>query len=353
MNRILLCLFLLAAVMLPAFGQNSFTAYPYLAYSGDTKLMVGAFGFFRHDLESESVKPEAFSILSNTIYSMKHQFLFVLMPQYRTENWKIAASMIFQDWPDAYHGIGNDSDMDEGEDYTSRRYSIETQITRNLTTNLRLSLRSLQGWHKVRDYEEDGLMQNDQLLGFDPGFYSGLGYAVAYDTSEDNYYPEHGVKLEIRQLFMNEAWGSDYDYYESQYDLRAYLKTSAVSVLALQSDLIHHGGDLPFYNYPELGARLRAYDAKRYIDKARISQRLENRIFPFSGSFTRRIGFVAFAESGQVAPDVRDIKLKDWHYSVGGGLRFSILPDEKLNLRADFGFGDNSTNFMVNAREVF
>ncbi|HQQ67953.1 MAG TPA: BamA/TamA family outer membrane protein [Candidatus Cloacimonadota bacterium] len=353
MSRILVCLILLAAVTLPIFGQNSFTAYPYVAYSGDTKLMVGAFGFFRHDLETTSVEPEVFSILTNTIYSVKHQFLFVLMPQYRTENWKIAASMIFQEWSDAYHGIGNSSDMDEGEDYTSRRYSIETQITRNLSAHLKLSMRALQGWHKVRDYEENGLMQNAQLLGFDPGFYSGLGYAIGYDSTEDNYYPERGVKLEFKQLFFDEAWGSDYDYSESQYDLRAYLKTSGVSVLALQSDLVHHGEDLPFYNYPELGARLRAYDARRYIDKARISQRIENRIFPFSGSFTRRIGFVAFAESGQVAADVRDIRLKDWHYSVGGGLRFSILPNEKLNLRADIGFGDNSTNFMVNAREVF
>ena len=157
----------------------------------------------------------------------------------------------------------------------------------------------------------------------------------------------------FRSLFFSDILGSDYNYSESKIDLRAYLTSSPVSVLALQSDLVTHDGNTPFYNYPELSARLRAFDGKRFIDALRISQRIENRVFPFSGNFSRRLGFVLFAEVGQVAEDIQSLALKDLHYSFGGGLRFSILPDEKLNLRADFGFWGDDMNFIINAREVF
>ncbi|MCK9334017.1 MAG: outer membrane protein assembly factor [Candidatus Cloacimonetes bacterium] len=355
MKHKIIYLITLIALLYPLYAQNAISAYPYMAYSSETKLMGGAFSFFRYELDREEPAESSrdISVLANTIYSQKHQFLFVIIPQYRTENWKLSSSMTFQDWPDTFYGTGNATLDSAAEDYTSRRYAAETVLSRDLPRNLDLSLRLTQGWHEVRKSSVGSALQSSELLGLEPGFYSGVGYGLAYDSSDEGYYPEKGVKLEWRQLFYDAAFGSDYDYSEAQYDLRVYQKISPISVLAFQSDLIMHHGDLPFFNYPELGKRLRAYDSKRYIDKARISQRIESRIFPFNGGFTRRLGFVLFAETGQVAANVPDIRLKDWHTSLGGGLRFSILPKEKLNLRADIGFGKGSVNFIVNAREVF
>lgn len=350
-----LLIILVQLSLYPLLAQNSFSAYPYFAYSGETKLMVGAFSFFRHELDAPVLDQEgrSFSILANTIYSQKKQFLFVIVPQYRSEDWKLSWTMELRDWPDSFYGIGNATDADDAEDFTARRIALESQITRDLGRDFELSLRLDQGWHKVRKSVDGALLQSSDIIGKEPSVYSGVGYGLADDSTDAANYPERGLKLEFRQLFYDDAFGSDFNYSESRYDLRAYFKNTSKSVLAVQSDLVSHNGDTPFYNYPELGKQLRAYDSKRFIDETRISQRLEQRVFPFEGKFSRRLGFVVFAETGQVAQQLQDIRFKDWHYSFGGGLRFSIVPSERLNLRADFGFGEDSVNFMVNAREVF
>ena len=130
MKHRILTLLLMLTACLPLLAQNTFSAYPYLAYSGETNLMVGAFSFFRHELDPPSPfqRGRDLSVLGNTIYSLNNQFLFVVIPQYRTENWKLAWSLIFQDWPDTYYGTGNFTDADHAEDFTSRRYAVETQI---------------------------------------------------------------------------------------------------------------------------------------------------------------------------------------------------------------------------------
>jgi hypothetical protein len=176
---------------------------------------------------------------------------------------------------------------------------------------------------------------------------------LRYDNTDGSYFPRQGVKMEAKQLWYESAWGSDFEYRQSSLDARGYLPLSPNQVLAAQSDLQANTGDVPFFRYPELGNRLRAYDSKRFIDQVRISQRIEHRVFPFHGNFTRRIGFVSFVETGQVASEFDLIRLRDWHWSVGAGLRFSILPEQRLNLRADIGFGEDSVNVIINAREVF
>lgn len=354
MKHILLILFVVMAAN-ALIAQITFTGYPFIAYSGETGLMGGGFSYFRYQLEEPILNQggKSISLLNNTMYTQKHQFLLVLLPQYRGEDWDLSATMIFQDWPDTFYGTGNATSANDAEAFTSRLYAVESKLSRSLGRNLDLSLRLSQGRHSVRKSVMGGFMQGSDLPGFEPTTYSGAGYAIGFDSTDKSYYPTSGYKLELAQLFFLDALGSDYDYTESRYDFRAYLPTGAKSLIALQSDLVTHHGAMPYFNYAELGSRLRAYGSKRFIDKVRVAQRAEHRIFPFEGGFSRRLGFVLFAETGQVAPALRDISLKDWHYSVGGGLRFSILPDEKLNLRMDIGFGDDSVNFIVNAREVF
>jgi outer membrane protein assembly factor BamA len=349
----MILLMIIAASALAA--QSTFTAYPFLAYSGETKLMGGAFSFFRYQLKEPILNQggESISLLNNVLYSQKNQFLLVLLPQYRSEDWDISATAILQDWPSTFYGTGNATLSSDEESYTTRLYAVESKLNRDLGRNLNASVRLSQGWHKVRKELVGGNLEHSGLAGLDPSFYSGAGYSIAYDSTDRSYYPTAGIKIELLQLFFTDVLGSDFNYTQSQYDLRTYFPLGDKSVFALQSDLVSNKGSIPFFNYAELGSRLRAYDSKRFIDKVRIAQRAEHRVFPFEGGFSRRLGFVLFAETGQVAPALKDIRLKDWHYSVGGGLRFSILPDEKLNLRMDLGFGDDSVNFIVNAREVF
>ncbi|MCB5271047.1 MAG: outer membrane protein assembly factor [Candidatus Cloacimonetes bacterium] len=353
MKRYILILLLMPWTLLLA--RTSFTAYPYLAYSSETKIMIGAFSFFKYEIseaESEAEKME-FGVLGNTIYSQNKQFLFVIIPRFVYHDWEVESDLLFRSWPDSFYGLGNFADQEISEPFTSNQYSAEFILRRNLDYSLSVALISALGWHKATKVQPGGMFESTDMLGKQDSFHSGLGFSLKYDSSDGSFFPRQGLRLESKQLWHDDALGSDFDFQTSKYDARFYLPIGQEQVLAVQSDLEINSGQVPYYLYPELGARLRAYDSKRFIDKVRISQRIEDRIFPFSGKFSQRIGFVLFGETGQVASDFDLIRLKDWHFSAGAGLRFSILPQERLNLRADIGFGEDSVNFIINAREVF
>lgn len=353
MKRLTFILLILAWSIAQA--KVNFTAYPYLAYSSETKIMVGAFSVLQYDLKSPELEAETLEldVLANTIYSQNKQFLFVIIPKLIYQDWEVESDLLFRSWPDSFYGLGNFTDQDISEPFTSDQYSAEFILRRNLDYSLSMALISSLGWHKLTKVQPGGMLESADLQGAEDSFHSGLGFSLEYDSSDGSFFPRKGMRLETKQLWHDSALGSDFTFQTSKYDLRFYLPIGRDQVLAAQSDLEISSGQVPYYLYPELGSRLRAYDSQRFIDKIRISQRIEHRSFPFSGEFTKRIGFVLFGETGQVAKDFDLIRLKDWHWSAGGGLRFSILPQERLNLRADIGFGKDSVNFIINAREVF
>lgn len=355
MKLYFIAMLMLVISLSPLWGEMLFTAYPYLAYSKETGAMAGGFAFWKIEDRNPNIPQSSTSILTNALFSQKKQFLIAMIPEYKNEDigLKISSDIYLKYWPDDFYGTGNFTEADASERFTSKRYAAETGITKDIFKDLQISLRLSQGYHRYTKSIDEGLLENTDLPGKEESFYSGAGLTLEYNTTDSSNYPTRGVNYRIQQIHYKDFLGSDFEYRETKYDMRHYFPLGTKIVLAAQTDLVINSGNVPLYNYLELGNRLRAYDSMRFIDKSRIAQRLEQRVFPWEEGFAKRLGFVIFAESGQVMPDVKDINFKDWHWSAGAGIRFSILPLEKLNLRMDIGFGDDSLNFMINAREVF
>ena len=66
-----------------------------------------------------------------------------------------------------------------------------------------------------------------------------------------------------------------------------------------------------------------------------------------------RFGFTAFAGVGDVADSYGKYQLSDMKPSVGFGLRFLFDPKERINIRADFGFGRNTSGVYFAIEEAF
>ena len=66
-----------------------------------------------------------------------------------------------------------------------------------------------------------------------------------------------------------------------------------------------------------------------------------------------RFGLVAFAGFGQVAPELNQVSINDLKPSVGLGLRFTLIPEQKVNLRIDFGIGKDNSSFNIDFMEAF
>jgi outer membrane translocation and assembly module TamA len=70
--------------------------------------------------------------------------------------------------------------------------------------------------------------------------------------------------------------------------------------------------------------------------------------------FWRRWGFVAFAGVGNVASELIEYDFGTLKYNFGAGLRFQFNKEQKINLRADFGFGqDGNMGVYFGIEEAF
>jgi hypothetical protein len=69
--------------------------------------------------------------------------------------------------------------------------------------------------------------------------------------------------------------------------------------------------------------------------------------------FWERWGMVGFVGIGNVAPSISELGFGLLKSSWGLGLRYAAIPEERLNIRIDFGFGTQNPGFYLNIREAF
>jgi hypothetical protein len=93
---------------------------------------------------------------------------------------------------------------------------------------------------------------------------------------------------------------------------------------------------------------LRGYYTGRFRDKNLVFYQTEIRIPVYW-----RIGVVAFAGVGQVAPDLKSFSFDQMKLTGGGGLRFTLSRRERANIRFDYGFTKDGGGFYLVFGESF
>ena len=107
-------------------------------------------------------------------------------------------------------------------------------------------------------------------------------------------------------------------------------------------------GNPPFTMLYQLGSSLRGYYQSRFEDKNLVAFQAEYRIPLFW-----RLGLAGFAGCGEVTQELRHISLKELKPSSGFGIRFALIPEQKVNLRIDFGFGRDDSSFDIIINELY
>jgi outer membrane translocation and assembly module TamA len=129
----------------------------------------------------------------------------------------------------------------------------------------------------------------------------------------------------------------------------AVFKSHVLALRALGNGI---GGDPPFDILPQLGgdALLRGYYQGRFRDRDLLAFQAEYR-----APVWWKLGAVAFASAGQVAPDLGGLRVDAFHPAAGFGFRFLIQEAEGVRIRADFawGFDVESSGFYINIGEAF
>lgn len=372
MKRIIIVaavLLLLFAGLLPAAehntdkktGDSGFVFIPMGFYTPETSLALGLSALYvlpQHTIAGDSSNSTPFNgrysrtgnINTLLILTVRKQIsVFTVGDWYSPDQqWNLNGGVFFRYFPDQFYGVGNDLPESGETGFTERSFRAYLLLRRKLYRSLHLGIRYefVRNW--ALDPEAGGLLDDPLLAGREGGSLGFLSLEVDWDTRDNNFAPARGVWLQ-GGLARYAAWlGSGWTYTRGWLDMRGYLPLAAGHTLALQGAVQLSGGEQPWQGLQQLGGSklLRGYYQGRYRDRQLLAVQTEYRF-----RIWNRWGAVVFAGLGQVADTPSQFAFDRFHWSAGAGVRFRIK--DKINMRLDFGIGEEGPAVYILALEAF
>jgi len=335
-------------------NSTQFSAYPHISYSNNTGFIFGGLGLIRYYPKNIS-DPQLRNLHKLYIaFTEKKQFEIELEQEFNLHDGKtrIISRFAYKDWPSEFYGIGKNYYTDP-DNYTLTKFSIYSEFNRKITDTFYLGLIADLDNTNILEIEENCSLQQCNIPGNEKYSILGLGFTFSFDRRNSTVFPTKGNFQQFKFVHFESSLGSDFDFTKSYLDLRYYTSISESHIFAFQTLLEHTLNTAPFLELAKLGDEIRAFGSARFIDNNLIVSRMEYRQFPFKTEFMKRLGFVLFAEAGQVSNSIKEFEFKEIKFCYGTGFRFSIFPDERINLRIDLGIYKNETGISIELGEAF
>jgi len=334
--------------------KNSFIILPIVYYTPETHWAGGLGGFItvRPEKAKENSRPSSFPFV--LIYTQNAQFTVSATPElyFKNESYVCSSRFEFSKFPSKFFGIGNNTPEIAEEGYTPLRTSVEISLSRKLwpDTNFFAGLQYNYDHYKFLKFDPQGALIKDIIPGSRGGTISGFGLLVKWDSRDNVFVTSSGRYFQLLATLNSSLFASDYNFAKFKMDLRSYFPVFKSHVLALQGVFQAESGTTPFMAMPKFGGdtMMRGYYSGRYRDKILAAVQAEYRLPIWS-----RFGLAGFVGFGDVTDRLNHLKLGDFKYSVGGGLRFKISPREGANVRLDFGFGKGCSGMYFMFNEPF
>jgi outer membrane protein assembly factor BamA len=246
-----------------------------------------------------------------------------------------------------YYGIGDDPVLsDHPIDYKLAAFSFSPRLQRRIP--------STENWYAGIHYlfiDTDTIFETSEEIPGLPDFQgeirtAGFGLITTYDSRDDNYYPVKGQRFHAMWTNYGETWGGDQEYNKFTTFINHYQPIIDKTVLALRCNLQASEGDVPFFDLPYLD--IRGVARSRYTDQFTLSVHAEGR-----HKFQPRWGVVAFVEAGWFGEDIDSLTSGRTIVSYGGGLRWQVTKEKKLNLGLDFAISTDDQAFLIQIGEKF
>lgn len=347
----MLILFIISPSLQAADKQGKLAAYPQVSYADETGFTAGGILLYRAVVDS--LKDLYNSLQLQVKLSEKKQLETELAPQYHSLPWSYTGLIKYRNWPSLFYGIGNHIDPDSAEKYTSRNIRLELEVQYHLSQSIILGpILEFVHFSMVKT-DPQGLLAAGQIPGSENYRLLGTGFTIIREARDRITFPLQGSYWQFTVKSFPSRLGSDFNFSRIRGDIRFYRNISPRHVFATQLIAQYTRGTVPFENLSRLGEELRAYDRELYQDNHLLAAKLEYRTFPFSYKLLNRLGFVAFLELGEIAGELPEFSTAFLRCSYGGGVRISLFPQERFNLRADVGFCRNSTSLTIGAGEIF
>lgn len=321
---------------------------PVAAYGSETGTILGASLFYFPTPSANAIRDSSMDII--VFGTTKGQYFITLMPDLYINNgrYRLIPKPFGSYWKSSYYGIGNNL-PDDPENYDSSNIGFKLSLDRLFPSGFTLGPVLNIRWNNIEP-EQGGKMEADAPEGIGKGLYTGAGMAIGYDSRDNTNAPHTGDLIRYEYEHYITELGSDLDFDVHQFDLRHYFPTSERTTLAVAGQVRISRGHIPFrfLSKPDGVRVLRGVESRRYLDRDLFALQSEFR-FPVKDNFSGTV----FAEVAQVASDINDITIDNFKSSIGAGLRYSLSPEQRLNLRIDLSWVDNKFGLVANVREAF
>ncbi|HVS98797.1 MAG TPA: BamA/TamA family outer membrane protein [Puia sp.] len=286
------------------------------------------------------------------LYTTRRQFVAALNGSiyFPGERFIFNEQLSYSSFPDDFWGLGKKAEDSAKESYKFKQYYIYLHPQFLVGRSLYLGI--LYAYQRVFDvdYDRGRLFDKENVRGRYGYHVSGPGASLTFDTRNNAFAPDRGVMLQFYINPYSSFFGSDYQFTNYVVDLRRYSRIYKDQVLAMQVWGSWNSGDVPLRSLAYLGGAntMRGYYAGRFRDKNAAAVQAEYRV-----PVWWRFGVVGFGSIGNVGPKFSDINLESLKYSFGGGVRFALNREERLNLRLDYGITMGSQGFYLQLGEAF
>ncbi len=320
---------------------------PAVIYSRETSLGLGAASIVYFRTSNDSLaKPS--SIQNVFIYTLQNQILFANPYNIFLDSDKywLNGQLGFYIYPYEYFGIG--TDLQEQEFYSTTFFRLELNALKKWKDDFYAGPSLFYDEYFKISTESDGGLAKNNVLGIDPGRLFGLGASFVLDKRNNLFSPYKGYYVSGRVIkYENTALG-DYDFTDLFIDGRKYFHLNDIWETSFQ---VYHQstlGDVPFYNYAQLGGTklMRGYFKGAYRDRHFSLVQTEIRRY-----LHKRIVASVFGGIGSVGDQFMNYDKLLGSYGVG--LRCEIDSKERLRIRFDYARGYQSSGFYININEAF
>ena len=332
--------------------RNGWAALPLVSYSPETHLGLGAFGiyFFRLSDELATTRPSSVAVVG--LYTTRHQAIVELIPElyWDDERWHLWTKLDFRSFPDSFWGIGNHTPSSAEERFEQVSYRMRAWLRHRIFEELYVGVRNETQYLSVTEVQENGLFDTLAIPGEGGGWTVGLGVTVGWDWRDNAVDTRSGGLYQLTAMTWHPAFFSDYEFSRISMDLRHFVPLGSTHTIGFQVYSEVNVGHVPFQQMALLGGQdlMRGYFQGRYRDTAMLVGQAEWR-FPIWWRFRG----VLFAGAGDVTHHLRDYAEHGLKVAGGGGLRFSLNEQERLNLRVDVGASPESWGAYLSISEAF
>lgn len=307
----------------------------------------GIINMFKTDYTDSTLRASNLYLFG--FYSQLHQFRLsiggeVFTPQ---EKFYIYSWIYYSYSPEQFFGVGRAVDPERSEFISYRVFYSQIDVLKKVKGKWFAGINTRLETPYAFEYDKGGLFESTYRNQNDFEVYGG-GLRLRFDNRDNVLSSRTGSFIDLSVNAYNFWSKRQFQFSTYNLDVRKFFWVSKKrrQVWALQGIAEFIEGKAPFRYLSDITTR--AYHPNLYKDNVLFLARNEFRFAVY-----KFIGLSVFSGLGVIAPNLTAVDLNQTKWNVGAGLRLLVSPKYNMNLRADYGIGERSSNYYISFTDAF